>query len=161
MLFIQSDLQIKTTLKQVIMKRQKLHTKCSNTKRRHFSQKHKPDNGVLILTKYQVLFFFFMLILIARLSCGWCSFIYAENPSQTAWDTCSYFGIIWLKWEEKLCVISIALVRGTMCLYDVSKWCGVNGEEEGSKGPWGTPMVSWCALDTSPLHASLKVLPVR
>ncbi len=27
--------------------------------------------------------------------------------------------------------------------------------------PWGTPVTSWCALDTSPPQATLKDLPVR
>jgi len=30
-------------------------------------------------------------------------------------------------------VIGIAMVRETMCLYDGSQWCGVNGEEVWTK----------------------------
>ncbi len=52
---------------------------------------------------------------------------------QAAWDPCSYRWIIWSKWEIELCVISIALVGDTMCLYDGIQWCSVCGEEERSK----------------------------
>ncbi len=50
-----------------------------------------------------------------------------------AWDPCSYRWIIWSKWETELCVISIAMVWETMCLYDGTQWCSVFGEEERSK----------------------------
>jgi len=47
---------------------------------------------------------------------------------QAAWDPCSYHWIIWSKWEIELCVISIAMVWETMCLYDRTRWCNVCGE---------------------------------
>ncbi len=53
--------------------------------------------------------------------------------SQAAWDPCRYRWIIWSKWEIELCVISIAMVGYTMCLYDGTQWCSVYGEEKGSK----------------------------
>ncbi len=69
----------------------------------------------------------------ARLSCRWCSFIHAEMSTWPAWDPCSYRWIIWSKREIELCVISIAMVWETMCLYDGTQWCSVCGEEEGAK----------------------------
>ncbi len=52
---------------------------------------------------------------------------------QAAWDPCSYPWINWSKREIELCVICIAMVWETMCLYDGTQWCSVCGEEEGSK----------------------------
>ncbi len=65
----------------------------------------------------------------ARLSCRWCSFIHAWAVRQAAWDACSYCWIIWSKWEIELCVISIAMVGDTMCLYDGTQWCSVCGPQ--------------------------------
>jgi len=63
-----------------------------------------------------------------RLSCRWCSFIHAEMSTRQL-EICA--GTVGSSgWEVELGVISIA--RETMCLYDGSQWCGVNGEEEGS-----------------------------
>ncbi len=56
-----------------------------------------------------------------------------RDVRQAAWDPCSYRWIIRSKWEIELCVISIAMVGDTMCLYDGTRWCSVCGEEEGSK----------------------------
>ncbi len=69
----------------------------------------------------------------ARLSCRWCSFIHAEKSARQPEIHAEYRWIIWSKWEIELCVISIAMVGYTMCLYDGTQWCSVYGEEEGSK----------------------------
>ncbi len=76
----------------------------------------------------------------ARLSCRWCSFIHAE---------------IWSKWEIELCVISIAMVWETMCLYDGTQWCSVCGEEEGSKNRslrHSSDQLMFCGYLPSPGH---------
>ncbi len=63
-----------------------------------------------------------------------------RDVCQAAWDPCSYRWIIRSKWEIQLCVIIIAMVGETMCLYDWTQWCSVCGEEEGSKNwPLGNP----------------------
>ncbi len=67
----------------------------------------------------------------ARLSCRWCSFIHADMSARQ--PEISYRWIIRSKWEIQLCVISIAKVGETMCLFDGTQWCSVCGEEEGSK----------------------------
>ncbi len=66
-----------------------------------------------------------------RLSCRWCSFIHAEMSARQPEIRAATVGSIWSKWEIELCVISIAMVWETMCLYDGSQWCSVCGEEEG------------------------------
>ncbi len=73
-----------------------------------------------------------------------------RDVHQAAWDACSYRWISRLKREIELCVISVAMVGEAMCLYD-----GTHDVVyvENRRGPrtelWGTPVTSWCALDTS------------
>ncbi len=64
---------------------------------------------------------------------GWAVGDVLSSMPRWAWDPCSYRWIIWSKWEIELCVISIAMVGNTMCVYDETQWCSVCGEEEGSK----------------------------
>ncbi len=45
-----------------------------------------------------------------------------------------------------------------MCLYDVSHWCSVNGKNGPRTDTWGTPVTSWCDVDTSPPQATLKMM---
>ncbi len=68
----------------------------------------------------------------ARLSCRWCSFMHAEMSARQPEIHAGYRWIIWSKWEMELCVIRIEMAWETMCLYNVTQWCSVCGEEEGS-----------------------------
>ncbi len=68
----------------------------------------------------------------ARLSCRWCSFIHAEMSARQPEMRLATVGSSGSKWEIELCVISIAMVVDTMCLYDGTQWCSACGEEEGS-----------------------------
>lgn len=52
---------------------------------------------------------------------------------QTVWDSCSYQGVIWMKWEMKLSFISTAMVSEAMCLHYGTQWCGVYIEEQRPK----------------------------
>lgn len=59
----------------------------------------------------------------------------SQAVRQAAWDLCRYRWIIWLKCEEALHVISIAVVGKTMYLYDRSQWSGVCVYIEKRRGP--------------------------
>ncbi len=82
---------------------------------------------------------------------------------QAAWDPCSYRWIIWSKWELELCVIRIAMVWETMCLYDGTQWCSVCGEEEGSKN-WSLRIPSdqlmFCGYLPSPGHLERPAIEI-
>ncbi len=69
-----------------------------------------------------------------------------RDVRQAAWDPCSYRWIIWLKREIELCVIGVAMVGEAMCPSDVVY---VEKRRGPRTDPWGTPVTSWCALDTS------------
>ncbi len=75
----------------------------------------------------------------ARLSCRRWSFIHAEMSARQPEILAAT--IIWLKWKIMLCVISTAMIWETMCLYDVSQWCSVYREDDGSKN-WSLRNIS-------------------
>ncbi len=86
-----------------------------------------------------------------------------RDVRQAAWDPCRYRRIIWSKREIELCVISIAMVWETMCLYDGTQWCSVCGEEEGSmnrslRNP--SDQLMFCGYLPSPGHLDRPTIQI-
>ncbi len=85
----------------------------------------------------------------ARLSCRWCSFIHAEMSTRQPGIRAATVGSSGQ--NERPC----ACMMGPSDVVYVEKRRGPRTE------PWGTPVTSCCALDSSSPQATLKDLPVR
>ncbi len=98
--------------------------------------------------------------------CRWCSFIHAEMSSrQSGIHAGSYCWIIWLKWNEELCVISIAIVGKTMCLYNGGPFVLYFGQTSDfssckyNKDFWSTFLCNCCEILKFASNLWLKIVP--